>query len=137
MSQAALDQQVSELVREIQTTATSSDAVPPLAIVRNHIDPLPVAALVSDQTGRYVTANQRAGFLTGYSLAELMRLSVWELTPGTDARDGETLWRAFLQQQRQGGEYRLLGVAGRLVSVRYAAHANVLPGLHLSLLEPV
>jgi len=107
----------------------------PLDVLRHLIDALPVAALVADDRGQYVLTNAVASELTGYSAEELRRLSVWQLTPGVNADEAETLWRAFRQQRAQSGDYQLLTKDGRVVTAKYAARANILPRLHVSLLE--
>lgn len=107
----------------------------PLDVLRGLIEPLPVAALVADDNGRYILTNQVASELTGYSAEELRRLSVWHLTPSVNEREAETLWRAFRQQRAQSGAYQLLTKQGQVVTVKYAARANVPPGMHISLLQ--
>jgi len=107
----------------------------PLDVLRHLIEALPVAALVADDRGQYVLGNALASELTGYSADELGRLSVWQLTPGANEAEAETLWRAFRQQRAQSGDYQLLTKDGRLVTAKYAARANILPRLHVSLLE--
>jgi PAS domain S-box-containing protein len=107
-----------------------------LTVLHHLIAPLPVAALVANSHGSYVLANRAATDLTGYEPAELYKISVWDLTPSTREREAERLWPTFLQTRSQSGEYALKVKGGRVVAAVYAAHANVLPGLHLSLLRP-
>jgi PAS domain S-box-containing protein len=95
---------------------------------------VPVAMLVANNQGRYVDANAAAVFLTGYPRRELLRCSVWDLTPAPRLGSGEALWRAFLSRGRMAGRYRLRRKSGRSVDARYVAIANVLPGLHVSAL---
>ena len=95
---------------------------------------VPVAMLVADNRGRYVDANKAAVLLTGYSRAELLRLSVWDLTPVSQQRRGLALWRAFLERDEMSGTYSLRRKSGRVVKARYFAVTNVLPGLHVSAL---
>jgi PAS domain S-box-containing protein len=95
---------------------------------------VPVAMLVANNQGRYVDANAAAVFLTGYPRRELLRCSVWDLTPASRLGPGEALWRAFLSRERMAGRYRLRRKNGRIVEARYVAIANVLPGLHVSAL---
>jgi PAS domain S-box-containing protein len=107
----------------------------PLDVLHRLIDALPVAALVVDDTGRYILTNALASELTGYSAEELRRLSLWQLTPDVNEREAETLWRAFRQQRAQTGDYQLLRKDGKVLTVKYAARTNVLPRMHVSLLE--
>ena len=95
---------------------------------------VPVAMLVANNQGRYVDANAAAVFLTGYHRRDLLRCSVWDLTPASRLGTGEALWRAFLSRERMAGRYRLRRKSGRIVEARYVAIANVLPGLHVSAL---
>lgn len=136
MGSKRLNEELTRLVGKTRGSQQTREARDTLAVLQGLLDPLPFAALVADANGQYVAVNDRAARLTGYTAPELLRLSVWQLTPGTDERDREVLWRAFLQQHVQSGAYRLLAKDGRLVMVQYAAQAHILPGLHLSLLEP-
>ena len=95
---------------------------------------VPVAMLVANNQGRYVDANAAAVFLTGYPRRELLRCSVWDLTPASRLGTGEALWRTFLSRERMAGRYRLRRKNGRVVEARYVAIANVLPGVHVSAL---
>jgi PAS domain-containing protein len=87
-----------EAVARIQTEGGDSEQV-----LRKRAETLiarlgsvPVAMLVADNRGRYVDVNDAAVCLTGYSRAELLRRSVWDLTPTGQQTRGRTLWRAFL-----------------------------------------
>jgi len=99
---------------------------------------IPAAILVANDRGRYIDANARAAALTGYSREELLKLSVWDLTPPLRQGLGRRLWREFLQRGRMSGEYRLRRKSGRIVKTHYFASANVLRGIHVSaLITPV
>ena len=54
------------------------------------------AQLIADDRGRYVDCNQAACDLLGYDRAELLELSVWDLTPESNDVDGLTLWQDFI-----------------------------------------
>jgi PAS domain S-box-containing protein len=98
------------------------------------VDVSPCAVLVADDHGSFVMANVVASALTGYSLMELRKLSLWQLTPDVHEREAETLWRAFLQQQEQFGTYRLVKKNGQTIVTPYAARTNVVRGYHVSVL---
>jgi PAS domain S-box-containing protein len=134
---------VSRAMRDLRAAVAriQTEGLDPGQILRKRAEALiarlgtvPVAMLVADNRGRYVDVNDAAVFLTGYSRAELLRRSVWDLTPAVQQTRGRTLWRAFLARERMSGEYRLRRKSGRVVSARYVAVANVLPGLHVSAL---
>lgn len=93
-----------------------------------------IAVLITDRHSRYVGANPAATALTGYSRRELLTLGIWNLAPAADERDVDRLWRGFLQTREQLGEFRLRRKSGRIVTARYVARANLLPGIHVSVL---
>ena len=94
------------------------------------------AVLLTADDGRYLAANQRALQLTGYDLAELVALTVADVTPVPYAADYRTLWREFLDTGRQKGTYQLRRRDGSVVQVHYAAWANIVPGVHITVLTP-
>ena len=109
----------------------------PLQIVERLVAPLDCAALIADDAARFVLSNAEASRMTGYTGRELRRLSMWQITPGAREHEAETLWRAFVSRGEQTGEWPLCSKDGREIVTAYAAAANILPGLHLSLLEPI
>jgi PAS domain S-box-containing protein len=133
---AALRAHLNELVEEARRLSQAPDAPSREEILYRLIDPLPLAAFVANNEGQYVVTNRVASRLTQYSPEELQGMSVWDLTRPQTAHDADVLWRAFLQQREQTGEYELLRRDGTVASMLYAARAHVLPGLHLSLLTP-
>ena len=104
--------------------------------LRRCVEAMPAAALVADNSSRYVAANSLASALTGYSVAELTGLSVMDLTPLPNSAIGRKLWEEFIAHGGQRGDYDLRRKNGSVVHVRYWAYASVAPGLHLSLLLP-
>jgi PAS domain S-box-containing protein len=106
-----------------------------LTALRSRLDRLSVAALVADNTGRYLAVNRAASELTGFAGSELESMSVWDLTPSTDRASGTRLWAAFIEMNEQRGTYSLQGKHGIINDVQYLAHAHVLPDVHLSLLH--
>lgn len=132
---STLRARLAELVSDAQRLSQSATPKDSDRIARTLVDSLPFPALIANNGGRYVVANRAASEVTGYSRQELLELSVWDLTPPTSQRDAEVLWRAFIQQREQTGEYVLVKNDGRAITMVYAARAHFLPGLHLSLLE--
>ena len=96
---------------------------------------LPVAALVTDKTGSYVITNAIASRLTGYSADELRSMSVWDVSLPVQEHETDVLWRNFVQAGAQRGTVKLKTKKGAVVPARYVAKSNVLPGLHISLLQ--
>jgi PAS domain S-box-containing protein len=107
-----------------------------LPAIRILIQTIRTAVLIADRSGLYVAANRAACALTGYSEDELMRKGLHDLTGQADERVAEPLWRAFIEQGEQRGEFTLRRKDGSAVVVRYEALSNVAPGLHASFLEP-
>ena len=95
------------------------------------------AALAADNTGRYIEANELAAALTGYSRAELLRMSVKDLTPPMRQDVASELWPKFIQAGSQAGDYVLQRKDGAPVGVHYSAYASVAPGVHISVLTPL
>jgi PAS domain S-box-containing protein len=103
-------------------------------LIVSHLAKIKAAVLIANDHGRYVHANTAAARLTGYTRSELVELSVWDLTPVDSERRGRRLWHDFVSQGRQAGTYSLRRKDGRIVDARFVAVANVLPGVHVSLL---
>jgi PAS domain S-box-containing protein len=108
-----------------------------IATISHQVEQLPVAALVADNSQRYVAANAAAQELTGYTQSELAALTVADLTPVPRSADGQQLWEEFIGKGGQYGAYDLQPKRGAAKHVLYWAFASVAPGLHLSLLVPV
>ena len=109
---------------------------PNLNALRTAIADLPEAVLITDRHGRYVLVNPAAARLTGYEPEELLRKALPDLTGTADVPVSDVLWRAFLEQGHQTGEYTLATKDGSTVLVQYEALANVIPGYHASFMRP-
>ena len=108
-----------------------------IATLQESLDELNVSALAADNTGRYVAVNAPATALTGYSRAEILQMSVKDLTPAMRQDHTGELWRHFIQAGAQAGDYVLERRDGVPVNVHYAAYASVAPGVHVSILTPM
>ncbi|MBL8190888.1 MAG: PAS domain S-box protein [Acidobacteria bacterium] len=95
------------------------------------------AILLANNEACYVDANPAACHLTGLTREELLQKNVWDLTPEPALERGLQLWREFIQAGQQTGEYALRRKDGTLRIVEFRAVANILPGLHLSVLQDV
>jgi PAS domain S-box-containing protein len=125
---------INRLRASLRGKSASSDLT---AALRQAIEQLGVAALAADNSTRYIASNAPARALTGYSDAELLRLTVMDLTPIPNSESGRRLWQEFIAGGVQHGEYELKPRRGAVVRVRYWAYASVAPGVHVSLLVPV
>jgi PAS domain S-box-containing protein len=124
----ALDRIYPDTARPENTLRKRAEAV--LVAVRE----IPAAVLIANNRGHFIDANAAATDLTWYSRRELLRMSVWDLTPPQRRGLGQKLWQDFLARWRVSGEYQIRRKDGRLVEARYVAVANVLPGVHVSAL---
>ncbi len=95
------------------------------------------ALLLTNDTGYYIDANPAACALTGYSRAELLCLNVAALTPPSDLPQLSDMWQAFLDAGVRRGEYMILCKDGNLVPVEFVAVAQIVPGVHLSVLRNI
>jgi PAS domain S-box-containing protein len=103
-------------------------------VILAQVASLSVAVLIANNRARYVDANAAATILTGYTRSELLRMTVWDLTPTPRRNLGLRLWRDFIRRGRMRGNYQIRRKDGVLVTARYVALAHVLPGLHVSAL---
>lgn len=122
------------MTEALAVAATVADE-PDLIRVRIAIDSLGTAAVVANEHLRLQAANAAAAALTGYSTAELMRLSIPDITHISDETVIEPLWRAFQATGRQHGTYQVLTSDGTALSVDYAA-LRISPQLFISLWRP-
>lgn len=126
--------------KSISTPLELRDGLPPgadLRALRDAIVDLAVAVLIADRHGRYVAVNEAASRLTRYTASELLKKALPDLTASPDASVSEVLWRAFLDQRYQTGEFAIQRKDGSTVHVRYEALANVIPGYHASFLRRI
>src|SRR5947209_4899016 len=99
--------------------------------------PPSAAVLVADDEARFLEVNDAAVRLLKYSASQLSAMHVWDITAGPQVGDAKLMWKDFLSHGRQAGVYQVRRSDGRRVTVQYEATANVEPGRHLSILQPV
>jgi PAS domain S-box-containing protein len=95
-----------------------------------------IAVLAADDHAAYLAANPAACAMTGYREAEILEMTVWQLSAPPQVAPGQRLWRIFLADGMTVGRYRLLRKDGEIVAVEYAAATHVVPGIHVSVLAP-
>ena len=95
------------------------------------------AIFLADDEARYIRANPAAEKLTGRSGEELRAMTVFDLTPAPSREEGLAMWRAFILQGTLSGEYTLTRKDSSMVEVEFQAVANIMPGIHLSILRDV
>ena len=95
------------------------------------------AILVANDDAHYVEANPAACALLGYSRAELLRMTVWDVMPARDRATAEGLRQAFVAAAQQSGELTVRCKDGSARETEYRAVANFMPGLHLSVIRDI
>ena len=93
-----------------------------------------IALLIADDSAHYVAASGATRDLTGYEAVELAGLSVWDLTPPSNAAAGQALWKQFIAAGTAQGRYVLRRRDGTAIEAQYCAVANIAPGWHVSAL---
>lgn len=93
------------------------------------------AMVLADDEGRYVAANESACRLLGRSREEILQMTVHDVAP-PDV-DVDAAYRQFLEAGTETGFYKLVDADGQIIHVEYRATANVVPGLHLSVMRDV
>ena len=103
--------------------------------IAERLERFDAAVLIADDDARYVAANTLAVILTGYSMVELLTMSVPDLTPVPNTSEFRSLWRDFIGAGEQRGNYQLRRKDGSVIAVRYAAWAAIAPGRHVTVLS--
>ncbi|MFZ0389278.1 MAG: PAS domain S-box protein, partial [Calditrichia bacterium] len=93
--------------------------------------------LLADDEAKYVDVNPAACQMLGYTREEILQLSIADLTPPPDRDKLQSLWTEYLETGRQLGSFRMLKKNGEYLHTEFQAVANILPGIHLSVIEDI
>jgi len=102
----------------------------------NGVEESMISVLFADDDAHYVEANAAVCALTGYSRAELLAMTIWDLTPQHRVGHDRRLWERFKRAGRFEGSYRIRRRGGESVTIRCVSSANVAPGLHVATMAP-
>ena len=91
------------------------------------------AIMLADNEGSYIQVNPAAAKMLGYTEDELLLKKSHEVVAGGTS----DLWLDFIRQGHQSGTIELFRKDGMKIICDYNATANILPGLHLSILTDV
>ena len=94
------------------------------------------AMVIADDDGRYLQVNAAACALFGLTRAELLDTGALELRDAGTLRTTAT-WDAFLGEGSSEGEVQITRPDGEVRIAEFRATANILPGMHLSVLRDV
>ncbi len=95
------------------------------------------AIMFVDSEGRYVDANPAAVTLTGYEREEILQKTAGDFMPADRQKDFARIWQTILDGGESEGEFTIRRKDGTTRQVEYRASANVLPGLHYTLMHDV
>ncbi len=95
------------------------------------------AMLVADDSRRYRDVNDAGCRLLAAPRGFILGRRIDDFTPPESRAQVDELWDAFIAEGIQAGEIELLLPDGGRRSVDYSATANIVPGLHLSILMPL
>jgi PAS domain S-box-containing protein len=102
----------------------------------NGVEESMISVLIADDDAPYAEANAAICALTGYSRAELLAMTIGDLTPEHRVGHDRRLWERFKRAGRSEGSYRIRRRSGESATIRCASSANVAPGLHVATLAP-
>lgn len=129
-----LDGIVTDITERVRTEAQLIESQRRLkAVFENTQD----AILLFDDEARFVDVNPAACALCGNDREHLLGVTVWDITPIPVRRRGRKLWHTFMAVGQQHGGYTITGGDGTIRFVEYRAVANIVPGLHLSIIRDV
>lgn len=93
------------------------------------------AMVITNDEGRYVDVNPAACEVFGRMRDELVGMRVGSVS-GTPEQPGQA-WRSLLEDGATKGPYEVMRPDGTIRETEFSARANVLPGLHISVLRDV
>ena len=93
------------------------------------------AILLADDSSKYIDANPAACELFGLPRSELLGRTIMDFAaPGYEAGDE---WKSFAARGHLSGKFPLLRPDGTQRDLEFNAVANILPGVHLSVLRDI
>lgn len=95
------------------------------------------AILIFDSAGSYLDANPAASGLTGYSREEILQFPAGSLAPPGVSPHSLEIGADFLITGSQKGESTIRRKDGTLIRVAHSAVANIIPGVHITVLRDV
>lgn len=113
--------------------AISSSAANLAAIFSGSANPM----LVVDNERRYLDANDAALAVLRMTHEDILARRIDDLTPPENLGGMEELWRQFLDAGSMAGQFEMLRGDGTPITISFNATANVVPGVHLTILIDV
>lgn len=94
------------------------------------------AMLLADDDRNYLDANLPACELLGLTREEILEKRVEDLSPPELRDQVPAMFEAFIEAGSQSGPFTMIRSDGTAVACSYSASANVVPGVHLSIMIP-
>jgi PAS domain S-box-containing protein len=95
------------------------------------------AMLIADDDRRFRDVNDAACRLLGAPRAWILKHRIDDIAEASQRADMGRLWGSFMADGTQAGRFQLQLPDGRREVVEYSATANIVPGMHLSILLPL
>lgn len=95
------------------------------------------AMMLADDDRVYVDLNDAACRMLNARREDIIGKRIEDLTAPELREFAPAMFEEFLRMQSLSGDYTLIDLQGNEVRCSYSASANVVPGLHLSILIPV
>lgn len=95
------------------------------------------AILIVDDNARFWEVNSAALVLTGYSKDELLKLTIWDITPEENHAESRKVWNQFISLGSLNGEYEIVDKHGNRLITTFSAIANVVKGRHFTILKNI
>jgi PAS domain S-box-containing protein len=112
--------------------AVSSDA--PSSAFRSLFERSRNGMLLADDERRYVAVNPAACRFLGLSSEQIVGKRIDDFTPPEARHAVEEMWRAFLEEGTQAGDYELMLPGGERRRFDYSATAQIEPDCHLAII---
>jgi PAS domain S-box-containing protein len=93
------------------------------------------SVMLANDEAKCVAVNAAACHLTGYSEAELLARSVWDLARPDAHQHARMRWGRFLVNGECAGEFLMVQKDGAEVTIQVCAMANIAPGLHATVVD--
>ena len=103
------------------------------AIFENSIN----AILLANNLGEFIDANAAASEMSGYSLEELRSMNLGDVVDNNSDMTHTDDWNTFIAQGKMEGTVALKTKNGELKVLDFRAVADILPGIHLSVLSDI
>jgi PAS domain S-box-containing protein len=122
-----------EELTEWLRSASGEESATPLPVFREVFMNAPAAMWLVDDERRYREVNDAACEMLGVAREKLLGTQVDEYADDQDRRAIPRLWDEFVRARSSHGELHFRSAEGDVITTRFVAQADVVPGLHLGI----